>query len=151
MPIQSLTGKDVIILDGRTLADLADGDCVTLEYANPLGTVKTGKDGNSIYAFNATGLNVRATIRLIMGSADDKWLNSRLAQWTKDPSGFVLMKGQFIKRVGDGSSSVNQVTYDVSGGIPTKIPAAKTNAEGDTEQSVVVYEITFSNGSRSIS
>ena len=148
--IQALTGQDVITIDKRIFNDLIDGDTVTLEYPNDLGVVKTGKNGNSIFAFNATGQNVKVKIRLVMGSSDDKWMQSRLAQWVNDPSGFTLMAGQFIKRVGDGATNVTSVTYDLSGGIFTKIPAGKTNADGDTEQSVVVYDLSFSNGPRSI-
>lgn len=148
--IDALTGADVIKIDDRIFNDLIDGDCVVLEYPNSLGAVKTGKNGNSIFAFNATGLNVNVKIRLVVGSSDDKFMSSRLAAWIADPSAFVLMKGQFIKRVGDGSSNVGSITYDLSGGIFSKIPTAKTNAEGDVEQSVVVYDLAFSNGPRSI-
>lgn len=149
--IQALTGQDVIKLDDRIFNDLIDGDTVTLEYPSDIGVVKTGKNGNSIFAFNATGLNVKVKIRLVMGSADDKYLQSRLAEWKQDPSSFVLISGQFIKRTGDGAGNITSNIYNLSGGIPTKIPAAKTNQEGDTEQSVVVYELSFSNGDRQIS
>jgi hypothetical protein len=149
--IQALTGQDVIKIDNRLFNDLIDGDTVILEYPNELGSLKTGKNGNSIFAFNATGLNVKVKIRLVMGSSDDKWMQSRLAQWVSDSSAFILMTGQFVKRVGDGGANVGSVTYDLSGGIPTKIPSGKTNADGDTEQSVVTYELSFSNGPRSIS
>ena len=150
MTVVALTGGDSIQLDDRILRDLADGDTVLLEYPNDLGAVKTGKDGNSIFAFNATGLNVNATIRLILGSTDDKYLQSRIAQWIKDPSAFTLFTGQFIKRTGDGSANITKVTYNLTGGIPIKIPAAKENVEGDTEQSVMIFNLSFSNGPRQV-
>ena len=150
MSIQALTGGDVIKVDDRIFADLIDGDTVTLEYPNDVGAVKTGKNGNSIFAFNATGLNVRGNIRLVIGSSDDKYLQSRLAEWIKDPSAFVLMSGQFIKRTGDGSGNVTSNTYNLTGGTFLKIPEAKTNVEGDTEQSVVIYNLTFANGIRQL-
>jgi len=151
MPIQALTGQDVIKLDDRIFIDLIDGDTTLLEYPNDIGAVKTGKNGNSIFAFNATGLNVNVTIRLVMGSADDKYMQSRLAEWLHDPSAFTLFTGQFIKRTGDGSGNITNNLYSLTGGIFTKIPAAKTNVEGDTEQSVVIYNLSFSNGIRQIS
>jgi len=151
MPVQALTGGDVIKLDDRILIDLIDGDTILLEYPADVGALKTGKDGNSIFAFNATGLNVNVTVRLVLGSADDKYLQSRLAEWIKDPSGFTLFTGQFIKRTGDGSGNITNNIYNLTGGIFTKIPAAKTNVEGDTEQSVVIYNLSFSNGIRQIS
>jgi len=148
--IEALTGADTIKIDDRIIADLIDLDTVLLEYPNELANVKTGKDGNSIFAFNATGRNVNVTMRVVMGSADDKWLNSRLQEWIKDASTFVLMTGQFIKNTGDGSGNLSKNTYNLSGGVFLKIPGAKTNVEGDTEQSVVVYNLRFSNGGRAI-
>ena len=55
----SLTGQDSIILGQnglapRILADLADGDTAMLEFPNNIVEAKVGKDGNTIYAFNAT-------------------------------------------------------------------------------------------------
>ena len=149
--IQALTGADVIKINNTIFSDLAPGDTVTLEYPNELGVVKTGKNGNSIFAWNATGLNVKVKLRLIAGSTDDKTVQSLLASWIKDSSAFTLMTGQFIKTVGDGAGNKSSVTYDLSGGIFTKIPATKENVEGDIEQAVAVYELSFSNGPRSIS
>jgi hypothetical protein len=149
--MDALTGNDVIKLDDRNLVNLADGDCVTLEFPNEIGNVKTGKNGNSLFAFNNSGLNVKVKLRMLIGSPDDKYMNSRLAEWINDPAAFTLFTGQFVKRTGDGNGTVQSVTYNVSGGIPTKIPAAKENAEGDTEQAVIVWELTFSNAPRTIS
>lgn len=148
--IQALTGKDVIKIDDRILNDLIDGDTVLLAYPNTIGVVKTGKNKNSIFAFNCTGENVDVTIRVVMGSSDDKYLQSRLAEWINDPATFILLAGQFIKRVGDGSGNMNSLVYSLSGGIFKKIPAAKSNSDGDTEQSVSIYELSFSNAPRSI-
>jgi len=151
MTVQALTGQDVIKLDDRIFNDLIDLDTVLLEYPSDIGVVKTGKNGNSIFAFNATGLNVNVTMRLVIGSTDDKYMQSRLAEWIKDPSAFILFTGQFTKRVGDGSANITNVIYNLTGGIFTKIPATKTNVEGDTEQSVAIYNLSFSNGVRQIS
>jgi hypothetical protein len=74
-----------------------------------------------------------------------------LAAWIKDPSAFNLITGQFVKRTGDGKGNVSNVTYDLAGGIFSKTPVAKTNVEGDTEQSVVVWNLLFSNGTRTVS
>ena len=148
--IQALTGADVIKINSTIFSDLAPGDTCVLEYPNALGVVKTGKNGNSIFAFNATGQNVTVKLRLIAGSTDDKTMQSILASWVKDSAAFTLMTGQFIKTVGNGAGVKSSVTYDLSGGIPTKIPATKENVEGDIEQAVALYELSFSNGPRSI-
>ena len=106
MPSVSLTGKDVIVIDGRVFHDVADGDFALLEYDNDIASIKVSKDGNSIFALNETGNVVKATLRVLLGSADDVVLNSRLQQLKNDFSGFTLLVGSFTKRVGDGAGNV---------------------------------------------
>lgn len=145
----SLTGKDSITLDGiRTLADFADGDVCNLEFPNNIVEAKVGKNGNAIYAFNSTGKTVNATLRILRGSADDKYLNSRLREYLNDQAAFVLIEGEFIKRAGDGQGNVSNDVYKLNGGVIQKIPGTKDNIEGDTEQSVSIYNIVFANTDR---
>lgn len=146
----SLTGADTIKINNRILSDLADGDCAVLTFPNEIATVKTGKDGNSIYAFNQTGKNCDLVLRVLRGSSDDKFLLNLFNTMKIDFSGFVLVSGEFIKRVGDGTGNVSNDTYLVAGGIFNKNIDAKNNAEGDTEQSVAIYTLRFANGDRSI-
>lgn len=150
MPSVSLTGKDVIVIDGRVMHDVADGDFAILEFENDLAAMKVSKDGNTIFALNETGNVVKATLRLLIGSSDDKVLNSRLQQMKNDFSGFTTLVGSFTKRVGDGAGTVSNVVYSLANGIFKKNIVAKSNAEGDTEQSVAVYELLFRNQSRAI-
>lgn len=151
MSIVAMTGDDTIVVNGRVFTDLADGDIVTLTFPNDIANVKTGKNGNSIYGFNATGKQCELKIRVIRGSSDDKFLNGLLVQQQGNFAGFPLMIGEFVKKIGDGSGKIMSDTYIMSGGVFTKIPEAKSNAEGDTEQSVSVYTIKFSNSPRIIS
>lgn len=152
MSTVALSGSDTININNRILADLADADAVTLTFPNNIAAVKTGKNGNSLYALNESGKQCEAKIRVIRGSNDDKFLNNLLEQ--QDSSGnfaqTVLMIGQFIKKIGDGLGNVASDTYIVSGGIFTKRLEAKSNYDGDTEQSVVVYTIMFSKSPRAI-
>ena len=150
MATVAITGSDTIALNNRVFADLADGDVATLTFPNDIMNVKTGKDGNSIYGFNATGKNAELKLKLIRGSADDKFLNSLLAQQQLNPAGFNLMIGQFIKKVGDGQGNITSDIYICSGGVFTKVPEAKSNVEGDIDQSTVMYTIKFSNAPRAI-
>ena len=144
----ALTGKDTVIVDSRILADQADGDCAVLEFPNNLVEAKLGKNGNAIYAFNASGKVVNATLRVMRGSADDKYLNSRLVEYTNDPAAFVLVAAEFIKRVGDGAGNITADTYQLKGGAFQKMPGAKENVNGDTEQAVSIYALTFANADR---
>lgn len=146
----ALSGSDVASINGRILNDFADGDNVMLEFPNDIAAVKTGKNGNSIYSFNATGKQCDLTLRLIRGSADDKFLNGVLVQQDANFAGFVLMIGEFSKQIGDGAGNIKSDTYIMSGGVFTKRIGAKSNVEGDTEQSVSIYHIKFSNSPRVI-
>jgi hypothetical protein len=146
----SLTGSDVIIINANVLSDLADQDIADLTFPNDIAQAKTGKNGNSIYALNESGRQADFKIRLIRGSGDDKFMNALLALQLANFAAFPLMQGQFTKNVGDGTGNVTQDTYVLSGGIFVKVPAAKSNTEGNTDQSVVMYEMKFTNAPRTI-
>ena len=146
----SLTGNDVIKINNRIFSDLADADAVTLTFPNDLAVVKTGKNGNAIYAKNETGNQAEVVIRVLRGSSDDKYLNNELNTMKNDFSGYVLLNGEFIKKIGDGQGNITNDTYLCTGGVPSKQVEAKSSAEGDTEQSVSVYTIRFAVCERTI-
>lgn len=137
----TITGKDILTLNSRILRDVADGDWAKLEFDDDIGTMKVSKDGNAIYADSQQGYKGRLSMRILLGSSDDKFLNSALAQWRQNSSGFVLMAGSLTKRVGDGLGNVTNESYQYVGGQFKKMPSIKSNSDGDTEQSVRVYEI----------
>lgn len=145
-----LTGSDTLTINGRNITDLADGDAATLEFANNIADLKTGKNGNAIYSLNETGKQADLKIRLIRGSADDKYMLNLLSQQKANFAGFVLVIGQFIKKLGDGKGGIGSDIYTMNGGIFMKEVSAKTNAEGDVNQSVAEYTMKFSNAPRSI-
>lgn len=144
----SLSGNDTVTINNHIFADLADGNCVEMTFPNDISQVKTGKNGNSIYGLNESGKQCEVKMRVIRGSDDDKFMNNLLTQQQANFAGTVLMIGQFIKKLGDGLGNVTSDTYIMSGGVFTKIPEAKTNVEGDTEQSVTIYTLKFSNAPR---
>lgn len=150
MATVALTGKDVIKIDGRLLNDLMDGDCAALSFPNDLCTPKTGKNGNAIYAFKYDGRQAELSLRVLRGSADDKFLNNKLALFKNDPAAFVLMSGELSKQVGDGAGNIASDTYILSGGVFKKQVDGKENAEGDTEQAVAIYTLAFTNAPRTI-
>ena len=147
----SLTGKDTIKINDRILNDLADGDVIAITLPNDLVTVKTGKNGNSIYALNEAGRQADVTVRLIRGSADDKFMNQLLAVQKQDLPSTNLIKLDFAKRIGDGAGNVVTDLSSLSGGVFSKaIPDAKENVEGDIETAVVVYSLRFTDEARII-
>lgn len=146
--VASLTGNDTFVLNGRVLTNFADADNATATFPNDIANVKTGKNGNAIFAENKMGLQCETILRIIRGSPDDIFLNGILATQLADFAAFVLMTGQFIKRIGDGIGDVANDTYLLAGGVFVKQPEAKSNAEGDTEQSLTIWHLKFSNVSR---
>ncbi len=150
MSTVALSGSDTILINNQLLSDLADGNAVEMTFPNDIAQVKTGKNGNSIYGLNESGKQCEVKLRVIRGSSDDKFLNNLLATQQNNFAGFPLMIGQFVKQVGDGSGVIAHDTYIMSGGVFTKSVEAKSNVEGDTEQSVAMYTLKFSNAPRAI-
>lgn len=146
----ALSGNDTLSLNNQVLVDFADGNCAELTFPNDIANVKTGKNGNSIYGLNESGKQAELKIKVLRASADDKFLNNLLQQQQNNFAGTVLLIGQFIKKIGDGLGNITSDTYVTSGGVFVKIPEAKTNVEGETDQSTVTYTIRFANSPRAI-
>ena len=146
----SLCADDTMILRGRIFSDLADGDCINIEFPNKISNLKRGKNGNTIIAFNHTGMVVTVTVKVIRGSEDDKTMNAEISSYKNLRSGYTLLYASFTKNIGDGRGNINQDVYTMRDGVITQYPGAKENTEGETEQGVSEYEITFSNSSRSV-
>ena len=129
---------------------MADVDCAVLTFENDIGNVKTGKNGNAIYGLNESGKQCAVLLRLVRGSADDKFMNNLLSQQRANFAGFILLNGEFIKKLGDGKGNITNDTYVMGGGIFIRQVDVKTNVEGDTEQSVSIYRLKFSNAPRTL-
>jgi hypothetical protein len=141
MPSISLTGEDVAVVNGRVLHDVADGDWTKIDFDNKIAAVKVSKDGNLIFAQNQMGYLAKIAFRILIGSNDDDFFNSLFNQQTLDFSAVTLLSGSFTKRAGDGQGNVANVIYQFLGGVINQVPNVKSSAEGDTEQSVSVWEL----------
>lgn len=150
MSTVALSGSDTVVINGRVFHDLAEGNCVELKFPNDIAQVKTGKNGNSVYALNESGKQCEMDLRLVRGSSDDKFLNALLTQQNANFAGFILMQGEFVKQVGDGQGNILNDTYVTSGGIFVRQVDAMSNVEGDVAQSVSVYKMKFSNAPRAL-
>ena len=150
MSVYSLTGNDNFILNDRVINELSDGSTIEIAYHNDRVGVSTGKNGNTVFAENKTGLNAVATLRVIRGGKDDKYLNSLSIQQNKDLPSFSLMNGSFTKRVGDGTGSVKFDNYVLLGGAFQRFPDVQENLVGETEQGTVVYTIIFAKAERAL-
>ena len=145
----SLTGNDTISIGSRTggsiiITAFPDGDNAELTFPNDLTTVKTGKNGNSIYALNSSGIQSQLVLRVLRGTADHKFLLSIQAAYLANPPGFLLLTSKVVKRIGDGRGNIASDTYNLSGGVPTKIPGTTSNVGGDENQAIAVLSAAFS-------
>ncbi len=150
MPAVAMSGNDTFTLNNRIFADLATGTWGELTYPNDSSAVKTGKNNNTIYSQNQAGRNADFMVKVIRGSADDKFLNGLLAQQNNSFETFVLLNGQLVKKIGQGNGKVINDTYVLTGGVFAKQVEAKSNVDGDTEQSESVYRMRFSVAPRAI-
>ena|ERR1035437_7008472 len=146
----SLTGRDVVVLNGRVFHDYGAGVIAKLTFSEDLVKVEAAKDGNIIYALNEKGKMAALDLILLLGSSDDRYLNSLLANQNSDLSAFILIAGSFTKRVGDGTGKVTNVIYNTLGGVVKRYPDVQTNTTGDTAQSTVTWALEFGNNTRAI-
>lgn len=146
----SMNGNDTVILDTRIMKDFGDGDTTVLTFPNNVVEAKRGKNGNVLFALNSTGKVANVVIRVLLGSDDDKYMNSRLQEYLNDPASFILFTGEFIKRSGDGEGNVTNIVYQLSAGAIQKMVEGKENVEGDTEQAIAIYTMVFANSDRAL-
>lgn len=139
----SYTGNDLIEFNSRTLADFANGDVVTVSFPNEASGTAVGKDGNVIVVGNEQGRIADVTLRVVRGSADDKFLNSFVKLWYNDRMSFVPASMTLTKMISVDGSVTNDI-MPLKFGVPTKAaPDVKVNVEGDVEQAVSVYSFRF--------
>lgn len=145
MTTVAMSGNDGIIINNRTLTDFAVGNVAELTLPNEIAKVKVGKNGNTIYGLDYSGLVCDFKLLIIRGSGDDVFLNNLLTAQTLNFAGFTLMIGQFIKYIGNGAGTVTADIYNLAGGVFTKQVPARSNSEGEPEQSLSEYVMKFSN------
>lgn len=150
MATTTVTGNAVATLFDRNLVDMADGDNFSITFPNDLMAVTTGKNGNTIFAKNETGNVANVVVRINRSSSDDRFLAGKLAEMERDPATFTLAEGEFVIRSGDGQGNVFNDIYTLQGGVFVRKVDGKENLNGDTEQAVSVYNMTFARASRSI-
>jgi hypothetical protein len=138
-----ISGKDAILFNGRSLADTADNDVIAITFPNNLVNSSMTKKDELIYAVNYGGKIVQVTIRVILGSADDKYLNKRLNAFLDNPPAYVQDTLNYVKNVGDGAGNLGKIEYNMSQGVPVKMVEAKENTAGDTEQAIAIYQFNF--------
>ena len=146
----SLTGNDTIIIGGQLMTDFAEGIVAEIQFPNDLVQAKRGKNGNTIYALNNQGFQSEVNLRILLGRANDAYLNTQMLAMQQNFAGFILLNGVFVKNVGDGYGNITPVTYIMSGGVLKRNPNVMSNADGDPNQSLVEWHFIFANNDRQV-
>lgn len=150
MPIYNVVSNGTLTLYDRVFDNFADGDVSTITFPNDLFALQTGKNANTIFTRNETGRNATLVLRLIRGSSDDQFMQSKIADQKKDFAAVQLAFGEFVLRLGDGEGNVVNDTYTLKAGVIMREVDTKENVSGDVAQGVSVYTVTFANVDRSI-
>lgn len=146
-----LTGDDSLIIDNIPMnLDFPNGDTAVIDFQSNLAAIATGKDLNTIFAKDESGNNFRLTLRVLRNSRSDIHLNGKQQLQTGDFPAFVLLKGSFSKRLGDGSGNVSYDGYTLNGMVFEKKVPTKANLNGDTEQGVSTYVLIGAAGNRTM-
>lgn len=109
MGAYALTGADTFIINDRPLNDFTDNTIINIDIPNDDIGTSTGKNDNTIISDSREGGNATVTLRILMNSSDDKFLNGLYIQQKNDLPSFNLMNGSFSKRVGDGQGNVSLI------------------------------------------
>lgn len=137
-----LTGDDTLVINQRPIVDLADGDVITITVDNDISSTQVGKNKNMIIAKDEQGNLGTITLRLLKGSADDRFLQTYYQTYEADSALFIIGEGNFSKRLGDGQGNVLFDNYVLSGLHFNRKPTESTwNVNGATEQAVTVYQL----------
>ena len=147
----SLSGNDTLIYGTTVLTDLPDGKIFEATWDDTLVEQKVGKNGNVISVFKPLGKKAKVTLRLLRASGNDVLINSDLVNIQADLPSFKTVTLTANKRFGDGNGNIVNDTIVFKGGLIMKNPSMSTDVNGDTEQSVISYEITFGSFVRTIS
>jgi len=146
----AMSGNDGLVINNRIFSDFGTATWGELTFPNQVANMKTGKNGNTIYSQNQTGFNASMTVMLIRGSGDDKFLNGILANQNNNFPGTPLLQGSYTKNIGDGNGKIIKDTYSLNGGLVVNMVEGKSNAEGDTDQSLAVYKLGWASAPRAI-
>lgn len=136
----NLVGSDVLVINSKPIQnDFGEGDYATVEFSGDLVTIATGKNQNTIYAFNESGNNFEMTLDVLRGSDSDKYLNGLLYKQQQDFVASTLLTGSITKRLGDGYGKITFDIYTLRGMVISKMPGIKGNVNGDTDQGKTTY------------
>ena len=142
--------NDSIILFDRVLNDVADGEVFNITYPEDRGTLKVGKNGNSIFSRSAQGVKTSLILRLLKASPDDEFLNAKVTDQQNNPN-FLSINGSTDKLFSDGKGNAKHEIFELEDGVFIKSPETLSDADGtNTDQAVAIYTMEFSSTERKL-
>lgn len=144
----ALTGRDTIQVGGHVFTCFGDGDVANLTFENDIAQSVRGKNGNFVVSEDAKGGSATLVIKLILGSVDDIFLNSQLTAYRAFSPAYVLMRGNFVKLIGQGTGAILPISYRGTGGYVSKLPDANSSSDGKTDDGQVTWTVKFADVQR---
>lgn len=149
--VVNITSNDTLLLNGivngvmvqQLFTTLSNKSTVVIEPPNDLVNVDIGKNGNAIFANIRKGELGDMELRPLMANVDHVFLNAQLAQWRANSAAYVLMNGSFTKVFGDGLGNIKRFAYTLNGGVVRRNVRAEENVEGEVDQAVAAFKLTF--------
>lgn len=135
-------GQDTLILNNYVFTSSGTGDYITIEPQDNITNQDVAANGTILFAKNAKALMHTLTVRVAIGSMDDKqltfWLNDLLNNFVTTP----FLSGTYNKISYATDGTLLQTVYEITGGVMQKSPGMKSNATGDVEQMIRTWEIS---------
>jgi hypothetical protein len=138
------SGNDTIEIDGKLIADFADGDVAVLSYPNQKISKISGDNGNTITVENASGRQAQLQLRILNNSKDFQYLQLRMSQQDTDLVSFASVKAVFTKITGDGNGKANKTVVSCFGGNFVNGIQLTKGKSGNVEVGVAVFTLLFS-------
>lgn len=134
--------NDTIILNSRLITDLANESVMQITLPNDVIVRTAAKDGNVVFSVNEEGYRSEITLRVLLGSADDKFLNGLCLPSTGDITTAIAFPLIVTKIYGDGTGSQSKAQYTIENCMMTKTsPDYINSTTGDVNQGISEYSM----------
>lgn len=123
-----------LVLNGRTIEDIPEGDMFTIAFGNDITKQTQGVSGGKVIKSRNDKDDGLLTIRVLRYSADDAYLTNQI----NASDGPVVLEGSLKENfVRDGVDGVE--THSISGGsLATRGDNTKNNTDGDDIQEYTI-------------
>jgi hypothetical protein len=137
--VRGIASNDGLIINSRVITNFAGPKSILTEYPNDINDIHIFKNGNMIWMRKIQGLLVNITIKLMINSDDDKFLNSLFKSSQQNPNIFSPINMQHIKNTTNENGNLLQAIVDIPWAMFQKLPSMQDDSEGDVEQAISTW------------